>query len=145
MWRHAEGDNVAFLTQILEGERLVALMTINNKQPVTTYSLSLCMLDKVLQPCKTKLVCCPAILTNSYSPILRVVIPGLVMVLCLEDEEGWDRPPHRVDASNQRCPLTITRLNTKWLETSLRGCYYLNRSSNAYLEASLIKIIDVFI
>jgi hypothetical protein len=100
VWRHAEGDNVAFLTQILEGERLVALMTINNKQPVTTYSLSLCMLDKVLQPCKTKLVCCPAILTNSYSLILRVVILGLVMVLCLKDKEGWDRPPHRVNASN---------------------------------------------
>jgi hypothetical protein len=88
VWRHAEGDNIAFLTQILEGERLVALMAINNKQPVTTYCASLCMLDKVLQPCKTKLVCCPAILTNSYPPIFRVVIPGLVMVLCLEDEKG---------------------------------------------------------
>ena len=73
------------------------------------------------------------------------MIPGLVVVLCFEDKEWWNRPPHRVDASNQRHPLTIARLNSKWLEASLRGCYYFDRPSNAYLEASLIKIIDVFV
>jgi hypothetical protein len=88
VWRHAEGDNIAFLTQILEGERLVALMAINNKQLVTTHCASLCMLDKVLQLCKTKLVCCLAILTNSYPLIFRVVILGLVIVLCLKDKKG---------------------------------------------------------
>jgi hypothetical protein len=40
-------------------------MAINNKQLVTAYCTSLCMLDKVLQPGKTKLVSSPAVLTDA--------------------------------------------------------------------------------
>jgi hypothetical protein len=120
MWRHTESNNLAFLTEVLELKRLVALMAVNNKQPVTAYCTSLCMLDKVLQPGKTKLVGGPAILANA-NPLIWgvVVIPGLVIVLCFKDEEGWDRPPHGVDASDQGYPLTVTRLDTNWLQTSL--------------------------
>jgi hypothetical protein len=63
-------------------------MAIKNKQPVTTNYTGLCMLDKVLQPGKTKLICCPAVLANAYPPIWGVVVPGLVIVLCFKDEEG---------------------------------------------------------
>jgi hypothetical protein len=65
MWRHIEGNNLALFTEFLELKRLVALMVINNKQLVTAYCTSLCMLDKVLQPGKTKLVSSPAVLTDA--------------------------------------------------------------------------------
>jgi hypothetical protein len=73
------------------------------------------------------------------------VIPGLVVVLCFEDKEGWNRPPHRVDASNKRYPLTVARLNSKRLSTPLRRCHHLNRPSNAYLKASLVEVVGVFV
>jgi hypothetical protein len=123
----------------------VALIAIKNEQPVTTNCTGLCMLDKVLQLGKTKLICCLAVLADAYPPIWGVVVPGLVVVLCFEDEEGWDRLTYSVDASNQRCPLTVARLDPKWLETSLRGCYHLDRPSNTYLEAGLIKVVGIFI
>jgi hypothetical protein len=72
------------------------------------------MLDEVLQLGKTKLISSLAVLANANPLILWVVvILGLVIVLCFEDEEGWDRLPHSVDTSNQSNPLTIARLNTK--------------------------------
>jgi hypothetical protein len=54
------------------------------------------------------------------------VILGPVVMLCFEDEEGWDRLAYGVDASNQSYLLTVTRLNAKWLQTSLRRSNYLN-------------------
>jgi hypothetical protein len=127
VWRHTESNNLAFLAEVLELKRLVALMAVNDQQLVTAYCTSLCMLDEVLQPGKTKLISGLAVLANANPPILWVVvILGLVMVLCFEDEEGWDRPPHGVDTSNQSDLLTIARLNTKWLETSLRRSNHLN-------------------
>jgi hypothetical protein len=102
-------------------------MAVNNKQPVTAYCTSLCMLDKVLQPGKTKLICCLAVLADANPPIRWVVvILGLVVVLCFENEEGWDRPPYSVDASDQSYLLTVTRLNAEWLQTSLRRSDYLD-------------------
>jgi hypothetical protein len=47
----------------------VALIAIKNKQLVTTNYTGLCMLDKVLQPGKTKLICCLAVLADTYPPI----------------------------------------------------------------------------
>jgi hypothetical protein len=40
-------------------------MAVNNKQLVTAYCMSLCMLDKVLQPGKTKLIGSLAVLTDA--------------------------------------------------------------------------------
>jgi hypothetical protein len=66
----------------------VALITINNKQLVTAYCTSLCILDKVLQLGKTKLISSLAVLANTNPLILWVVvILGLVIVLCFKDEE----------------------------------------------------------
>jgi hypothetical protein len=48
------------------------------------------MLNKVSQPCNTNLICSPAVAGNTNSPVLWVVvILGLKMVLCFEDEERW--------------------------------------------------------
>jgi len=69
MWRHIEKDNILLLAKILEFERAMALVAIYNKQPVRTYSALLCMLIKVLQPGKGKLVISPAIRAYFKNPI----------------------------------------------------------------------------
>jgi hypothetical protein len=46
--RHAEGDNLVILTVLLEIERVVALMAINNEQLMCANNPPLCMLIKVL-------------------------------------------------------------------------------------------------
>jgi hypothetical protein len=101
VWRYTESNNLAFFAEVLELKRLVALIAVKNKQLVTAYCTSLYMLDKVLQLGKTKLIGGLAVLADANPPIWWVVvIPGLVVVLCFEDEEGWDRPPYSVDASD---------------------------------------------
>jgi hypothetical protein len=47
--RHAEGNNLIILTVLLEFKRVVALITINNKQAVATNNPPLYMRVKVLQ------------------------------------------------------------------------------------------------
>jgi hypothetical protein len=63
--RHIESNNLAFLIEILKLKQLVALIAVNNKQLVTAYYTSLYMLDKVLQPGKTKLISSLAVLANT--------------------------------------------------------------------------------
>jgi hypothetical protein len=79
----------------------MALVAVDNQQLIATYSSSLCVVDKVLKPGKTKLIYSLAVLTNPNSLVFWVVdVPGLVVVLCFEDKEGWDRPAYRVDTSD---------------------------------------------
>jgi hypothetical protein len=60
-------------------------------------------------------------------------------------EKGWNNPPYGVGRGNQRCPLTIARLDSKWLKTSLRGCYYLDRPSNIHLEVCVVEVVGIFV
>ena len=83
----------------------MALVAVNNQQPIASYSSSLCVVDKVLKPGKTKLICSLAVLADPNPPVFWVVdVPGLVVMLCFEDKEGWDRPAHCVDTSDQSYP-----------------------------------------
>jgi hypothetical protein len=65
-------------------------MAIKNEQPVTAYRPSLCIVDKMPQLVRTKLIRCSTVVTDAYPLIFGVVIPGLVVMLCFEDEERWD-------------------------------------------------------
>jgi hypothetical protein len=65
VWRHTESNNLAFLVEVLELKQLVALIAVKNKQLVTAYCISLCILDKVLQLGKTKLVGGLAVLADA--------------------------------------------------------------------------------
>ena len=56
MWRHAKGDCVVILAEILERKRVVALVTVQNQQPVPTYSAVFSMGNKVLQPLYAKII-----------------------------------------------------------------------------------------
>ena len=48
MRRHAEKHNILLLTKILEIDRAIALMAIDNEQSIPTHSRALCMGIKVL-------------------------------------------------------------------------------------------------
>jgi hypothetical protein len=48
MRRYTDSNNLVLLTVLLECERVVALIAVNNKQLISAYNLSLCMLIKVL-------------------------------------------------------------------------------------------------
>jgi hypothetical protein len=46
--RHADSNNLVLFIVLLECERVVALIAINNKKLISAYNSSLCMLIKVL-------------------------------------------------------------------------------------------------
>ena len=48
MRRHAESNNVVILAVLLEIERVVALVAVDNKQTIVSYSPLLCVSVKVL-------------------------------------------------------------------------------------------------
>jgi hypothetical protein len=54
--RHAESDNLIILTVLLEFKRFVALIAVNNKQPMRTNNSSLYILIKVLQLLQAELI-----------------------------------------------------------------------------------------
>jgi hypothetical protein len=59
------------------------------------------MLNKVQQPSYTNFISSPAILRYSYPLVFGiVVIPALVVVLPLEDEERWDKLATSTNSSN---------------------------------------------
>jgi hypothetical protein len=95
-------------------------MAINNEQPVTTNCTLSSMLNKILQPSYTNFISSPAVISYSYPLVLGVVVvPALVIVLPLEDEERRDKPATSVDRSNQGNPLAITKLTSNWVELKL--------------------------
>jgi hypothetical protein len=46
--RHTESDNLVLLAVLLEFKRVVALVAVNNKQTIVSYSPLLCVSVKVL-------------------------------------------------------------------------------------------------
>jgi hypothetical protein len=46
--RHTESDNLILLAVLLEFKRVVALVAVNNKQTIVSYSPLLCVSVKVL-------------------------------------------------------------------------------------------------
>ena len=111
-------------------------------------SALLCVLVKVLQPLQTKLIVCPAVFRDSDDPVVRytwLLVPGREVVLALEDDEGWDSPPHRVDAFNDTSPLSVTLLHCLWSPATLRACDDSSCRYDAHHKARLVKVVGVFI
>jgi hypothetical protein len=69
--RHADSDNLVLLIVLLECERVVALMAVDNKEPISAYNPLLCMLIKVLQPLQPKLIYRLAVLRDCNNLVLR--------------------------------------------------------------------------
>jgi hypothetical protein len=120
--RHTESNNLIILTVLLEFKRVIALIAINNEQPICANNPPLYILIKVLQPLQAKLIYCPAVLRDRNNLIMwqaALLVPGREVVLTLEDDKGRDRPPYRVDALDYRSLLSITLLHRLWLFSTL--------------------------
>jgi hypothetical protein len=104
------------------------------------------VLNEVLQPSYTNFISSPSIIRYSYPLLFRVVvIPALVVVLSLEDEEKGNKLASSIDSSNQSYPLTITSLTSNRIKTDLCCSYHLNRPPYTNLEPSLVKVVGIFI
>jgi hypothetical protein len=66
-------------------------------------------------------------------------------VLALEDDEGWNRPPRRVHALDSCDLLLVALLHCLWPSSTVCCCNYRASRYHAYYEASLIKVVRVFV
>jgi hypothetical protein len=112
--RHTYSNNLVILAVLLEVERFVALVAVNNQQLVGTNSTLLCMRVKVLQPHQTKVISSPAVIRDSNNPILGQVfllVPAREVVARLEDNKGQNGLSFSINALYNRCPLLVALLD----------------------------------
>jgi hypothetical protein len=115
--RYVESNNFVLLAALLESERVMALVAVSNKQPVPANSAPLRMLIKMLRPLQAEPMCCPAVLRDCNSSVMRyslLLVLGREVVLAMEDDKGWDRPPCCVDTLGYCCLLLNALLSALW-------------------------------
>jgi len=114
--RHIERVDIFVFTELSKLKRLVAIVAIKDEQPTRPNYLALCMLNKVLQPLDSKLVRCPAVITDGDSLISRniLLVPGRQVVLTGKDDKRRDSPASSIDSLDHRYPLAIAWLNSLW-------------------------------
>jgi hypothetical protein len=111
--RHADSDNLVIFAVLLECKRVVALVAVDNEEPISAYNPSLCMLIKVLQLLQPKLIYCPTVLRDCNNLVLRqilLLVLGREVMAALKDDEGWNSPPCRVNTLNNCCLLPVALL-----------------------------------
>ena len=122
MWWYTERKDLMFQTVILEILIEMALVTIQNEQPVAANLTRFCIRVKVLQPLQTKRIVCPSILRDRELLILQYVC---LFVLCrdintaLIDDKGWDCIPSSTNALDNCNQFPIAWLNKLRSTTSL--------------------------
>ena len=77
--------------EVLKFRSVVAAMSVQNEQPISTFRSRRSVLFKVLKPLKTNLISCPAII--AYSDLLvawkaRYTVLGGLVELSFEDNKG---------------------------------------------------------
>ena len=93
MRRHVERDNVVLLAMELKFGRVVALVAIEDQQPVFAFCTRCCMEVEVLDPIQAYYIGGPAIIGSRNAPVgweVALGIPVGEVVLCGQDDEGGD-------------------------------------------------------
>ena len=122
MWRHAESNDLLLFAVLLELKGVMALMSVNNKQPVLSYSTLLCMGIEVFQPLETNLICGPTVLRDRDQLILRysvLFVLGREVMAPFKDNMGRNSPSCRINALNDRSLLAIAWLDGLWSSSLL--------------------------
>jgi hypothetical protein len=122
-------------------------MAIKNKQPMCSNYLALWVLDEVLQPLNSKLIGCPAIVTDGNSSVAWdvLLVPGREVVLAGKDDKWWDSSASNLDSLDHCKLLAIARLNSLWSASSLWPCYNKLSCNLAHHKASFGKVVDILI
>ena len=113
MWRHIERDNVVLLAIELKFGRVVALMAIEDQQPVFAFYIRCCIEVEVLDLIQAYYIGGPAIVGGRDAPVgweVALGIPVGEVVLCSQDDERGDGPAKGIDTLYHRCPLAVARL-----------------------------------
>ena len=113
MRRHIKSIDLVLLIELLEFERVVALMAVNYQQLPCTYSTILCMLNKVLQLGDSQLISSPAVFAQRDAPIARYIllVLGKEVVLAGEDSKGQDCLSSSVNVLDYYNLLAIAQLD----------------------------------
>ena len=113
MRRYAERDDVVLLAIELEFGRVVALVAVENQQPISAFRPRRRMAIEVLDPIQAYCIGSPAIIGSCNALVGREVALGISVgevVLPSQDDEGGDSLTKGIDALDHRCPLAVARL-----------------------------------
>ena len=114
MQRYAERDDVVLLAMELEFSRVMALMAIENQQPVFALCTRCCIEVEVLDPIQTYCIGSPAIVGSCNAPVGREIALGIPVgkvVLRGQDDERRDGSAKGIDSLDNRCPFAVARLS----------------------------------
>ena len=126
MRRYAESNNIILLADLLEFKQDMALVAINNQQPMRAYGAIFGMYIKMLQLGNTKLVYCLAIIAYYYNPVqwyIVALIPYREVVLAYKDNKQQDSPSIGINTLDYCRPFAIAWLYCFWTITPLGACY----------------------
>jgi len=113
MRRHVERDDVVLLAIELEFRRVVALVAVEDQQPIFAFRTRCYIEVEVLDPIQANGISRPAIV-GGYDTLVgwevALGIPVGKVVLYGQDDERRDGPAEGIDSLDHRCPLAVARL-----------------------------------
>jgi hypothetical protein len=143
---HTQRDNLVVCTKLIKVWCCVASMAVKDKEPPCPDCTRLCVSVEVTYPLKTKLICCPPVVTDCDSPVRwEVLIPASLVELARQYHEQWKTPARRVDTLNRCNPLLVAWLYDSCPTHGVRACNYLSCGSHSHYKARLIKVVYIAI
>ena len=101
MRRHTECNDVVLLAMELGFRRVVALVAVEDQQPIFAFRTRCCVVVEVLDPIQAYCIGSPAIVGGCDAPVGREValgVPASEVVLRGQDDEGGDGPAEGIDS-----------------------------------------------
>ena len=124
---HTESNNIILLANLLEFKRDMALVAINNQQPMRAYGAIFYMRIKMLQPGNTKLIYCLAVVAYCYNLVRRYIVALVLcreVVLACKDDKQRDSLFNSTNTLDYYYLFAITQLYYFQIITPLKAYYY---------------------
>ena len=126
MRRHAESNNIVLLVNLLEFKRDMALVAINNQQPMRPYGAIFYIRIEMLQLGNAKLIRYPAIIAYYHNPVQWYIVTLILyreIVLAYKDNKQRDSPSTGINSLDYRRPFAIAWLYYFQTVAPLRARY----------------------